>query len=161
MVWVLSYTLLDAENHKSVAGMYLPDATAQVDAVGFAEDMAAIIDNITECRIDRLALSLLVPLPVGLKANPVPTSEVEIGARFGFADAQSFRTSVRIPGFPQAKLVQGSNTVDLTDVDVLAFTNAMRDGLQPGAILVEPATNRGDDIVALVSAVESFTKARK
>lgn len=161
ITWENSYTLEDEEGKKSVVSLHLPGGTLQADAVGFAEDMAELIDNLTGAKITRIALCLIVDLPVGLKASALAESEVEIGARFGFADANAFRTSVRIPSFLLAKLVAGSNAVDQTDADVIAFVNAMEDGLTPIATLVEPSTNRGDDIVDLTTAIEAFTKTRR
>jgi len=161
LTWELSYTLEDEEARKSVVSMHLPGGTLQADAEGFAGLMAALIDNITGARILRIAMCLLVDLPGGLKANALAQSEVEIGARFGFTDAQAFRTGLRIPAFLQSKLVIGSNTVFTEDVDVLAFTNAMVNGLTPVATLVQPTTNRSDDLTSLSSAIEAFTKTRR
>jgi len=161
LTWELSLTLEDEEGKKSVVSLHLPGGTLQADAEAFAAAIALLIDVLTGAKIIRIALALIVTLPGGLKANALAESEVEIGARFGFLDAQAFRTSVRIPSFLLAKLVAGSNAVDVTDADVIAFVDAMEDGLTPIATLVEPCTNRSDDITDLSTAIEAFTKTRR
>jgi len=161
LTWELSLTLEDEEGKKSVVSLHLPGGTLQADAEAFASAFALLLDVLTGAKITRIALALIVTLPGGLKANALLESEVEIGARFGFIDAQAFRTSVRVPSFLQSLLVVGSNNVDQEQVDVAAFMSAITEGLTPIATLVQPSTNRGDDIVSLSTAIEAFTKTRR
>lgn len=161
LTWELSLTLEDEEGKKSVVSMHLPGGTLQADAEAFASAISLLIDVITGAKITRIALALIVTLPGGLKSDALAESEVEIGARFGFIDAQAFRTSLRVPSFLQALLVTGSNSVDVEDSDVAAFVSAMTEGLTPISTLVQPSTNRSDDIVSMSTAIEAFTKTRR
>lgn len=161
MVSTLNFAIRDGKGAKSTIGIYLPDDQTLVSVQEFVDLFAPIIDDITDGVIDGVSLSVGMVLPAGLAASAGANSDVEEGARFIFASEGGYRTSVRIPTFPETKILAGSRNVSLVDVDVDAFVDAMIDGLLVTAGQAEPSDYRGEDVVSLVSAIESFQRSRR
>jgi hypothetical protein len=149
--------LIDDEGKPSSTGCWLPDATTLAAAQTFAAAFAQLIDNMTEGKLTGINMIYHVALPGGLKANPIANSDVEQGAIFVYADAQNFKTSLRVAAVSKAKIVANSDAVDLADADVIALNLAMTAGIAG----TQPSTNRGDDLTALLSAKESYKRQRR
>lgn len=87
--------------------------------------------------------------------NGIPTADVdgEIQALFNFRNADGRIRALSIPGFDRSYLITGTDQVNVTHPDVVAFVNDFIGGTIRDLNDV--------DMTALVSAQEHFTKKRK
>lgn len=150
----------DDDGHTSTMSIRIPSDTANADAVAFAADMAALVDEVVDGVITRIGLSQTVTLPGGLKSAVLAQAKRERGATFIYSSAEGHDFRHRLPTFKATLIDAGGNTVDQGDTDVQALRDAMINGITPVATLVEPSEHRDEDIVALSSAVETFTSSR-
>lgn len=120
----------------------------------------ADIDALTDGQIVRCGLVVDVDLENGLKGAPVANSSNEAGATFIFVTADGFNTQFRIPAFKESKLVSSSPEVDITDGDVIDLIDNVIDGYSNGSTLRDVVDSRGDDIVSLGTAKETFQRGR-
>jgi len=65
-----------------------------------------------------------------------------------------------IPAFVRDLLIPTTDKVDMTNADVVDFTDAMEDGLT-AVTLFQPSNDVGDDISAVVVGEETYGKKRK
>lgn len=149
------FTIRDAKGARSTVEINIDVATI-ANAQTFITAFAPLLDALILGVIERVGICILATLPGGLRAVPTLGSDVEEGARFMYNTVSGYKTGFRVPTFNEAFLVDGTQRVDLADADVIAFNNAIEDGLAT----FEPSDYRGDDIVALRSALESFQKTR-
>lgn len=157
----VNYTIVDGTGRKSSVTVYLPNDLVIGDIQDFSDLMAPIIEDLIDGAITGVTVAIGLTLPVGLNATPGANSDVEEGARFIFASVNGYSTAVRIPTFKEALISPNSKAVDQTEAAVIAFVDAMVDGLAAGLGTAEPTDYRGDDIVGLTSANESFQRTRK
>lgn len=149
------FTIRDAKGAKSTVEVNLDVATI-ANAQTFITAFAPLVDALILGVIERVGICASATLPGGLRTTPTLGSDVEEGARFQYQTAGGFHTGLRLPTFNEAFLVDGTQRVDTADAAVIAFNTAMEDGLAT----FEPSDYRGDDIINLRSALESFQKTR-
>lgn len=154
------FSIRDAKGATATTEMGVPDTVSLANLTAFAAALAPLINDIIKGAITRIGLVLAIDLPGGLRTTPDATSDVEEGARFQFSTENGFYSSMRLPTFDEQFIVAGSNAVDLEDADVDAFTTAMLEGITVNSTLVEPVDIRGEDLVAMRSAKESFLSSR-
>jgi hypothetical protein len=134
----------------------IPTATTAANGITFAQNLAALVDAVIGGQIVGLSLCYGVSLPGGIKATPNANQDVEEGARFSFNTAANHKTSLRLPTFLETLILSGTKQVDLEDLDVDAFVDAMTAGL--GGIL--PCDSRDEDVATVASAREQFLSDR-
>lgn len=165
MALSIIYTFKDQKDKSSFTEINIPVGTSLANAVIFAQQMALLIDPLINGRIARIGISASVTLPGGLTATAAASSDVEEGALFQFRTAQGFHSSNRIPTFSESLISAGSNAVDTTDTDVAGFITAMTAGINLGGFggtgVVQPTTNREEDLTALDFALEDFQSSRR
>ena len=145
----------DEDGDASTMTLKFPDSLTVGDITDYAGAFLPLLDAVINGKIEAAGVCLAVSLPGGLKAAPINNTDVQQGAQFLFR-AGAYPVRLRVPTFKPTMFVAGSKTVDITDADVLNFRNAILNGLTPVATLVEPSSNRGEDIDSWVSAVENF-----
>lgn len=157
----LTFTLTDGAGKTAQHEVNLPAGTLIADAQDHAEFAADLIDDLSGCAITGCTISYPVPwdTDASVKTTPVATSDVEEGARFNWRTAGNYPTSGRIPGFLESLIVSGGTEVDQSATEVINYISYMLNGNV--AVVGDPTDYRGDDIVRLVNARESFTKSRK
>jgi hypothetical protein len=157
----VTMTIEDAKGNSSNFIHNFPTAVDIAILKGHARSFATIVDALVRGRITQVGIGIGVEnLPVGLKAAPLPNADVEEGARFTFRTALGTLTSFRVPTFDEAFIVDGTKQVDSADPAVAALVNRMISGDTQGLINVSPSDERGEDVTALESAVESFQSSR-
>lgn len=97
------------------------DATATLaEIVSWASGLGAAVDLITDGAIKKIRISLLIPLPGGIKSAPVAGSDNEktaLSTIMPFAVTNAY--GVDTPAVPNALLV--GNQIDQTNANWLAF----------------------------------------
>jgi hypothetical protein len=161
----VSYSILDAKGKKSTTQINFPidnmDSEHLDVLIDFAGTTAELIDAIIRGQIVDVGIGISVDLTsLTLKGTPVASSDVEEGARFQFSTVLNTLTGFRLPTFDEDFINAGSNTVDIEDTDVDAFVDRIVEGRTITLTNVSPSDDRGEDIVALVSARESFQSSR-
>jgi len=150
------FTILDGKGARSTVEVNI-DTDILTEAQAFITAYAPLLDALILGRIERVGICASATLPGGLSAVAVEGSDVEEGARFMYNSVGGYKTSVRLPTFDESKIIPGTQRVDLTDVDVIAFNSAM---ISPLATF-SAVDYRGADIISLRSAVDSFQKTRR
>ncbi len=150
-------TVQDKSGLKSTLIVHVPIATLAQDALDFAD---AIIDL-----IDPLILGGVVGGGVTLAADIAghgtigPTSNVQEKGEFTWNTLNAFLHAIGLPTFDENFVVTASRSIDTADATVLAFTNAIKDGLVvPSTNTVIPTDSRGEDLTTLKSALERFRR---
>lgn len=154
-LWV---RILDDDGDTATLTINIPGSFTLTEAQGFAADILPYLDAITDGAIQEAGISVAVTLPGGLQANPVQYCDVQRGALFSWRTENNYNTSFRVPAFTPSKFSTGSKNVDTEDADVTNFVTSIITGTDVGGTMVTPSDYRGDDITALVKAVESFRK---
>lgn len=172
-IYKLSITIVDAKGKPSRTTLYNPDTNSigtPIDIVALINAgvaMTEIIAKLAKGGVSGASLCVDLGSQIG-SAQFVPDadSDVEEGALFNFRTLSNFFTRSRIPTFDEAKLVPGTDDVDLTDPDVAAYTSAMLTGVsvndsEGNPITVNFSDSRGDDVNVMESAYESFQSSGK
>jgi len=159
MTWTMNFVFRDDENHSSVVSINFADSIVTANLASAATAFLVVLGPLTDAAF--VKATVFRTLITG-SAAPVSGSDIEIGARFIWGVVGTAkRTLQKIPAFVRSKLVENSKVVDLTDADVAAFVTAMEDGLT-AVTLFAPTNDDGDaDIDALVTAKETYEKARQ
>jgi len=144
------YTIKDAKGKTATTEVKVPLTIALANALAFAAAMAVLINNLTKGAIVAISLVINVNIAsiVGIRTTPDADSDVEEKVSFGFLTDAGFPTGLDIPTADEVIFVTGSRDVDLTNTDVIDFTEAMLLGLSttPGPVVVTPTDAHGDDI---------------
>lgn len=158
------FTIKDNKGKLSTTAIKIPTGISLPNMVEFAQEAAVLVDAVTIGQIVNVGLAITVDTSaLGLTPVPGATSDVEEKGTFQYMSAANFRTSTRIPCWSDLNVVTGSDEVDLTDADVIAFNNMMVNGLvlPVGAITVQPCDIRESDIISLDWARERFRASGK
>ena len=157
------YTVRDQKGKTATTEIKIPTGISIGNMIEFAQDMAVLIDAITNGQIVSVTIGIGVDIgSLGLTAAPGSTADVEEKGSFQFRTAGGFFTQVNIPCISDTNVVAGSDALDQTDADILAFRDAMLTGLVlTDTSVVQPCDSREDDIVSLVYARERFRASGK
>lgn len=161
------YTIRDRKNKTSTMCVYLkfdyPDIPAQLDlsnAITIAQHVAGLIDAMISGAIVNINLNQSVSLPVGIKTMATSTADVEEKAIFKFSGAFA-ESTITIPTFKDSLIIDGSDAVDQTDADVVAFIFDMIDGSLSPLDNYDISDSRDNPISRIDDAYERFSKSGK
>lgn len=160
----LVLTVLDGKDLESQMLLNITntsDTTDIDDQLEVARIVQTLVDPLITGAIIRCGLIVDVELDPGIKTTADVDSDVEEGGLFIWNSDSGHNTQTRLPTFSEAKLLPSSRIVDLSDVDVSAFNDAIIDGIEvTPPRLIEFQDNRGDDITLLRQARETIGKSR-
>lgn len=158
------YSIKDAKNETSSTEVAIPSTTSLLNASLFASEMAKLIAPLLKGVITRIGLVFSVTVPGTIPTTADPSSDVEEGARAQFRSAGGFFKGMRLATFDEDKIETGGTAVDLADLDVIAYVNAMTGGINVtpvgGTGSVTPTDARDDDLTALSFFKEDFQSSR-
>lgn len=161
----IQYSFQDEAGKSSSTSINIPSATTAANAAFAAQAAALLIDEMTDAKITGISITLPVTLPAALKDDPIDGARVNAGIRFQWNTAGGYLTACRIPARKEALVLDGTDVVDESATAVANFIAEMTAGLDLTAVsgtgTVAPSDTRGDDIVSLDEAVESFTSSRR
>lgn len=164
-VTTITYTYRgEAANETSNTKVNLSQSITLANAVIFAQELAKLMENITDGQLVNISISSDVSLPVGLRTAPVDGSRVQAGAYFGFRTVNGYPTSMRVPTRLEAIVTDNSRTIDIDDEGpVEAFITAMLDGIDlatatpvAGTGVVAPVDTHADSLSFVTEAKEQF-----
>lgn len=158
------YTLKDNKGKLATCEIKVPTGLTVANYVEFGQEMGTLIVNMTIGQIVNVGVAVTVDIAgLGWPTAPGVTSDVEEKGAFQFITAGNFSTGVSLPTLSELLVTDGSDALDQSDAAVIAFRDAMIDGilLPVGAITVQPTDSREDDIEALVYARERFRASGK
>lgn len=158
------YTMKDNKGKLSTFEVKVPTGLTVANYIEFAQEMGTLAVNITTGQIVNVGVALTVDIAgLGWPTAPGVTSDVEEKAAWQFVTAGNFYTGLQVPTLSELLVVDGSDALDETDAAVIAFRDAMVDGilLPVGAITVQPTDSREDDIEAMIYAREVFRASGK
>lgn len=157
---ILSYTLRDAKNQKSIVEIPIPGTTLVTDVLGALDAIGQLIDDITSGGlVDAVARLIGTVTDWGSSADPA--SDVQEKALFTFNNPGPIAKFLNIPTINESVFETGSVDVDLDDAGVAAFVDAMVDGVTVNAHVVAPCTIHEDDLTGVLRAEENWGKRRK
>ena len=143
-------------------GSYAPYDVGSAPSDGFASSTAALLIPLILGRFVGASIGIGVNLSgVTLKGAPAQYTDVEEGARFSWRSTVGAPTGFRIPTFLETYGFDTGTAVNLSDPTVDDFVQRIIQGDTQGATTVRWSDSRGNNIAALIKAVESFTKSRR
>jgi hypothetical protein len=154
----VAFTIQDGKNPPKTSTVFvnIPVVTTAANGITFAQSLAVLLDALIGGKISQISLCYSVSLPGGLKASPNVNADVEEGGKFIFKTVNNHPTSLRLPTFLESLILSGTKSIDLTDLGVDAFVDAMAAGLSG----VSPTDSRDEDVTSLTSGRENFVKDR-
>ena len=157
------YTIKDNKGKLATMEIKVPTGLTVANYVEFAQQMGTLVVGMSIGQIVNVGVAITVDILPGWPTAPGLTSDVEEKGAFQYVAAGNWRTGLQIPTLSELLVVDGSDALDMTDAAVIAFNDAMIDGilLPVGAVTVEPTDARENDITALVYARESFRASGK
>jgi hypothetical protein len=157
------YTIKDNKGKLATCTVKVPTGLTVEDYVEFAQEMGTLVVNMTTGQIVNVGVAITVDILPGWPTEPGLTSDVEEKGSMQYMAAGNWRTGVKLPTLSELLVTDGSDNLDLADAAVLAFNNAMIDGinLPVGLVLVAPTDARENQIESLVFAREVFRASGK
>jgi len=158
----VNLTVVDGKGQESTVALYTTDGYTLPQLVAAVIAVAPMVKNLITGGIARAALLIDVDISAISGIGTIdPDSDTEEGAIFIFGTALGHDKRNRIPTFDETKLLSGTREVDLSDLDVASFNNAMIAGVTAGAATVTFVDSRLEDLNAVQDAYESFQSSRK
>lgn len=157
------YTARDDKGKTATTEVKVPTGFTIAQYLEFSKSMAQLIDAVIAGKVTSANFCLGVDLVgLGLKALPAAGADVEEKGFFQYSTAGGFQTRLQLPAFDEAKIIAGSDAIDLLQVDVLAFDTAMLVGISvTGPATIQPSDEREDDIQSRDFAREHFRASGK
>jgi len=149
---LLSIGVLDADGDTKRVQVFLPAATTQAAIVTYSDAFCALLDEVIDGQISDVSYTITVPVPGGLKANPVANSEVQKGALLSFANASRYKWGQYIPTWSDDNF--SGDEVLLTPQEVIDFIV----GYVAGIGGTNPTNGYSDDLTSLAASRKAFRK---
>lgn len=119
-------------------------------------NVAPALDLVTDGKLVKVRLSLLVTLPPGIKANAVAGAENERTGLFTCGLANTTKSyGVDVPAFSQGKFNAGS--INMLDPGVIGFDTLLTSAYNN----CYPTDDKGNEILSIRRARKTFRKHRK
>lgn len=158
----LNVQVADSKGKTSGTKIRVPTGFSIAQYIEFGQAMLQLIANMQVGVITGASISFGIDLSgLGLKAVANVLSDTAQKGYFSFASAVTgFFKRLRIPTFREDLVAVGSDSVDVTAPEVIAFVTAMENGIVVTGGTVSPSTERVQDLVALTDAREVFRRKR-
>lgn len=163
MAWTINYTFVDKRLKTSRTEVKLPSVTSLAHVMEFAKTFAETVDKLSNSKLGAINIATPTILSSEFTAKPIAGLTADNEEKGTFLFNTSFRDPVRmqIPGFKDSLVIEGSNSIDQSDVDVATYIAIMIAGLTLGDLtVIQPCDIGDEDIVSIKDAYESF-KSRK
>jgi len=166
----ITFLINDNVGRTSSASVNVDPGTTLADVEAFTETMGGLISNIIAGRLYGAKLTIDlgdVVNPGNANPNADTFSDVQEKALFLFETSEGFSTRISIPAIDESEIITpGTPFVDVGNPPVDAFVAAMTAGITPTenpslSTTVQPTDVRGDDILVLDTAYETYTNRRR
>lgn len=151
----------DESGDTATRSWYLDAGTSLADAALVVPALVSLIEPLIVGGITGAGFTVSVDI-AGLGVGVAGAlSDIEEAARFAYRTVNGFIWRKTIPTLDEGKVIAGSDNIDLTDSDVLAFNAAMTDGIDVsgagGSGTIQFVDSRAEDLtVRAGEAVEDF-----
>jgi hypothetical protein len=155
---LITYTVQDADGDSASVPLYgtFDDGTVTLSAlVGYAQGRASELNDITDAKPTKIAITLYPPLPSGMKASPVAGSDVEKTGllTFNLVSPSGKAYGQDIPGFFDAGF--SGDVVNPVGTEIEAWVDSMTSGVLAVTVTNDFWTSTLDN---LRKGVKSFRK---
>lgn len=159
----VTYTIKDGKNKNSIMKLNFPiGSDIGVLRSNFVPTTATLLNAIITGKIVEAGIGVGVDLSgATIRATPDANADVEEGALFTAAAANGATTTFRVPTIDESKFFPNSTVIDGGDADMAPFILRVINGQTVGVTNVSPSTDRGEDIVDITTAVDSFQASRR
>lgn len=156
----IRYQFIDGEGDTSFTKIHVPTGFSIAQYTEFAIAFGQLLANITDGGITSASFCVGLDLSSStIKAVVTTGADIAQKALFGFGTILAgFRTKLKLPAFRTALITSGSDSVDQSHADIVAFSSAMEDGIVVTGGTISPTDLRGNDVDALNYAREFFRK---
>lgn len=119
----ITVVMRDQKNKKSSLRAYMVSGTTLATATTAAGTLAEYAEGLSLGVVDSIQISADVDIPSAIVGNtPNANSDVEEKGRFLMRTAAGKTMRVSIPAWNETRTLSGTNAIDLTDADVVNFT---------------------------------------
>jgi len=159
----LFYTIQDADGDKSTIEIPFPASFNLANTSAVVAAFAAVLNPLLNGGLVSAGARVEIDLSGSWGSGAMLISDIQEQAQFLFRVVGGFPKLLNLPTFIETFFNNGGadKTVDMGDADIVAFVNAMEDGLTVSSVLYQPSDYRGADIVSTESAVQHFGRNRK
>lgn len=151
---------VDNKGKTSFTKVRLPSGRTLVDYKEFAEAICQLFLNGSTGRITRSSVCFGVDLTsAGLNTTPSAVSSVKKKASMRWTTAATgFDAKFSVPAFSESKIVAGSDDIDTTDADVIAFVAQLESNIAVTGGTMIFTNGRGHAVSQLKTAKERFRR---
>lgn len=158
----INFTFVDQKNKSKSTKVRIPSTVSIANGTAFAQDIAQLMANCSNARLDFVELTFHLDI-ANVSLNSIASAFSSVGEKALFA----FRSAVaglfgkfQIPTFDEAVvMVAGTDQIDITDTDIIAFLTGIEDGIEiTGAVVVQETNKYGDDLTSNTIAREVFVE---
>lgn len=128
---VVHYSLLDAQGVRVPSQYYIGSAALGLTGtalVAAATTFGTIVQNVSDAKMIGGEVRIPIPADAGWKANPVNYSHDGDAGLFSFSQAGSRYSQATVVPAIGTSVLDSANGIDLTDVAVKAYINAILAG---------------------------------
>lgn len=150
------YTAIDDSGERGTTAINLPTGFSLAQFGEFAESMATLVDAILGGKVESAEICFGVDISALTSNTALSTSDVEEIGAFQFLTLGNFPVAVNVPCIDELLVASGSDDIDQSDADIIAFISAMESGISTAGGTISPTDVAEDDIVTTVSARERF-----
>lgn len=152
---LISYSIKAAVGKPKSLPFYVPSSGLTLaNAQLWSDDMAPLLDAVTEGAILGASVTFALTLPSGLKATPLADSDIQEGALFSMVAAGTiYKEGIWVPAYLQS-LFTG------TEVDTVGAgaSKDFADYIKATTHSVAPSDKYGNDLTEVYSAEKKFRR---
>lgn len=142
---------------RSTCEVFIPITFSLSQYVEFGRSVAVLLDTLSKCKITGAEFCFTADLS-GLTNNSAAaaSSNVEDVGAWELVTAEGYPVKINVPCWDEQFTIAGSDDINRTATEVMAFEAGLVDGINPGAGLIEPTDIAENDIVGVTYARERF-----
>lgn len=126
---LVTFTLLDNNGNRGYVSFNIPAGLTLAQIVDTVKGLEVGIAAISDARIERASVELEFTQPAAYTYAAPPSSEVERKLAFTFVDATGrYKFTPEVPSPVFTLETNGTDVVNLLDLNVITFTNAVLNG---------------------------------
>jgi len=154
------FDMIDNKGKTSFTKVRIPTGFTIAAYTDFAQQMAQLISNVTQCQITRASFCVGLDLSGGtFKAVANALSDIAQKGFIGFSTAVAgLRTKIKLPALDETVVLSGSDALDQANANVAALLTGFENGITVTGGTISPTDMRQNDITTTDYARELFRK---
>lgn len=155
----ITFSFVDDKNKTSTTKLHIPTGLTIAQITTFASTSGQVLADFSNCRVTRVSPCIGIDLSELSLPSAGATSDWWEKAIFTMRTAFNTVAKVLVPTFRDTMIVDGSDSVDVTDPDVAAFITALEDGIVTTGGTIAPVDLRDNDVSEVTASKELFSKS--